>query len=128
MSIKSIRARVESATEGPWVVDDDKYGACLRAESWAPFGYTDYRPEMEEYDEPVSIIRFPDGTYQGNQDFIAHARADIPLLLKVAEAAKRELMWKREMCFAFPERKHRACSTCGHAGVCVALAELEASE
>ena len=65
---------------------------------------------------------------QERAEFIAHARTDIPLLLKVAEAAKRELMWKRETCFAFPERKHRACSTCGHADVCTALAELEAGE
>ena len=109
MSLESIRDRVEAATPERWHAEE------IVGEYHVMVGYP--------FGDTIGVFN-----EEGDAELAAYARTDIPLLLKVAEAAKRELMWKRETCFAFPERKHRACSTCGHADVCTALAELEAGE
>ena len=64
MSLDSIRARVEAASEGPWHVSFT--------------GEQVHGPQSEWVSD----------AYENDAEFIAHARTDIPLLLKVAEAAK----------------------------------------
>jgi len=62
MSIESIRARVEAATPGPWTEDDQAPLDHEGCEVW-PWGS------------------------KADMDFAYEARADVPLLLAVAEAA-----------------------------------------
>ena len=62
MTIESIRARVEAATPGPWTEDDQAPLDHEGCEVW-PWGS------------------------KADMDFAYEARADVPLLLAVAEAA-----------------------------------------
>lgn len=94
MSLASIRARVEAATEGEWHAEEivGEYHIV----DWYPFG-----------DSIGEFYR------EGDAEFAAHAKHDIPLLLKVAEAAKAQLQMRN------PETV---------AALRAALAELESSE
>jgi hypothetical protein len=76
MSLESIRARVEAATEGPWEVCDAEQ--TVRVVDGRHSGEIMYDRSMESGDDWAEA-------YQLDADFIAHARTDIPLLLKVAE-------------------------------------------
>jgi len=81
VSLESIRERVEAATEGPWV----RYGiAGITSEEWdiAWEGHG----QCNECGAEVNQVPFVESD---DAEFAAHARTDIPLLLKVAEAAKK---------------------------------------
>jgi hypothetical protein len=80
MSIESIAARVEAATEGPWEVGE-------RAEDEYFGYYTGIRVAGQEKWEHAILVGEP--TYNAENDvaFIAHAPEDIPALLAVARAA-----------------------------------------
>jgi len=108
MSLSSIRARVEAATPGPW----EK----VQYDGWWIGGKAYMQMATEAW------------PYEPDVDFIAHARTDIPLLLKVAEAAEEQVMWEGQICPWFPGLKHEDCERCGNAVLCAALAELEAAE
>jgi hypothetical protein len=81
MSLESIRARVEKATEGPWRREISRWLggeerrviAALKKRQIAQIGVAGCRFGLQD---------------QHNADFVAHARQDIPALLEVAEAAK----------------------------------------
>jgi hypothetical protein len=80
MSIESIAARVEAATEGPWAkgyFDGDAW--------WI----------HEAIDGPDDVrVAYTSMMSDGEDtDFIAHARQDIPALLAVAEAVKVCVPW-----------------------------------
>ncbi len=80
MSLKTIKERADAATPGGWhrlpyregTGFDDRMGAVLMDADATPVAYTAAR----------SL-----GTRQADAAFIAHARQDIPALLRVAEAA-----------------------------------------
>ena len=85
MSRESIRARVATATEGPWVesgrdVDHDRFVS----EGKNPGSVCGLGCEVDGPPEPM--LR---GQFHRHADaaFIAHARQDIPALLVVADAA-----------------------------------------
>lgn len=89
MSRDSIRARVAAATEGPWVesgrdVDHDRFVS----EGKNPGSVCGLGCEVDGPPEPM--LR---GQFHKHADaaFIAHARQDIPALLRVAEAAARDM-------------------------------------
>ena len=131
MSLSSIRARVEAATKGPWAVRDrgeELVGRVLDVVRPHVSGKSSRQPRaiiLQWYDAEVPI----GGRTSRDAEFIAHARTDIPLLLKVAEAARESIMWRGEVCPEWPEMKHGDCiSRCGNRRVCAALAELEAGE
>ena len=70
MSIDTIKQREENATKGPWW--------------WYKDGMTGT--------DGRGIIETDGGVYpptENDRDFIAHSRTDIPLLLAVAEAARK---------------------------------------
>ncbi len=84
MSLKTIKERADAATPGGWhrlpyregTGFDDRMGAVLMDADATPVAYTAAR----------SL-----GTRQADAAFIAHARQDIPALLRVAEAAARDM-------------------------------------
>ena len=76
MSLSSIRARVKAATEGPWRRDDGSPRLVMAKKVRQIASVGMWGCVFSKVDER-------------NAEFIAHARADIPLLLKVAEAAKK---------------------------------------
>jgi hypothetical protein len=120
MSIDSIRARVEVATDGPWKYDPRPPYAYV----WGPDGDAVARVWGGYFKSTDETFNDDDD----NAEFIAHARTDIPLLLKVAEAAKEQVMWEGQICPWFPGLKHEDCERCGNAVLCAALAELETAE
>ena len=69
MSLDSIRARVEAATSEPWLAEE--IAGAHHVMVGYPFGDT------------IGVFNEED-----DAELAAHARADIPLLLKVAEAAE----------------------------------------
>jgi hypothetical protein len=102
MSLSSIRSRVEAATPGPWDWEDP-----YRLEQPLEFGMV-----------VTYIDRFESKPSPADRTFIAHARQDIPALLRVAEAAAAVL--ERSL--------HGACEEerCPYYALRAALAELEA--
>ena len=113
MSLSSIRARVDAATPGPW-------------EAHANCGYCG----ITKRDRDNTPIWRADGATFGDGVFTAHAKTDIPLLLKVAEAAKELDEWAVDAMgrgFGDPQ----PITLCGRARfdkLRAALAELEAAE
>lgn len=72
MSIESSKARESAAAPGPWDWEDP-----YRLEQPLEFGQV-----------VTSIDQFESKPSAADRTFIAHARADIPALLAVAEAAR----------------------------------------
>ena len=70
--LAAMRARVEAAGPGPWRI--------VGADSWHLEGF----PQVELNDERGSYFPVNNDRIA---EFVAHARADVPLLLAVAEAA-----------------------------------------
>lgn len=111
MSLRTIKERVEAATPGPWRKrlpgwlgpDRHKYGCVF-------FG-----PSPDEM-YTTSPLTPTDAV------FIAHARTDIPALLRVAEAAAEAELFCSDLC---PAHYDEPC-TCGRAVLRAALADLEA--
>jgi len=72
-----IAEREAKATEGPWVVspakDDD---------DWPRLMWDNPNDPREDLREQPHITDLDDGIYVYDMDFIAHARADIPALLR----------------------------------------------
>ena len=112
MSLDSIRARVEAATEGPWEVCDAEQ--TVRVVDGHHSGEIMYDRSMESGDDWAEA-------YRVDAEFLAHAHTDISLLLKVAEAAKN-----RVKC-VYPY-KASECKGCPDSALCRAIAELEAAE
>ena len=115
MSLSNIRARVEAATEGrfSFIVE----GMWRLHSGDCPYAGEDWDSDSKP-DADCTACRC-----------IALMHHDIPLLLKVAEAARESIMWRGEVCPEWPEMKHGDCiSRCGNRRVCAALAELEAGE
>lgn len=83
MSIETTRQRVEAATPGPWVHTGQGYDG--RDGSVGESIDT----QSDDYgDNPVMlVVGYRDNTDR-DVEFVAHARQDIPALLRVAEAAR----------------------------------------
>ena len=80
--LEAIRAREQAATPGPW--ESRRY----RSSDGSPAAHIDVVP-IEKGDLRPTLPIAWNGSVTGDNDmvFIAHSRADIPLLLAVAEAA-----------------------------------------
>ncbi len=70
--IEAIRKRAEEATEGPWIIEESRYG-----------GY--YNAGNPKYDYSACI------SPENDIEFIANAREDIPKLLSEIERLRDEL-------------------------------------
>lgn len=55
----------------------------------------------------------------------AAAAERVKAMERVAEAARKLLMWQGQICPAFPEQTEPSCKTCGYNDVCAALAALD---
>lgn len=92
MSIESIRERAEAATPGPWKWDDDNRGVSeLRYPATGtlapdPSGVVHFGPVLGICGEWTDTRPEP-----ADAAFIAHARQDIPALLKAVELASLSL-------------------------------------
>lgn len=107
MSLSSIRARVEAATEEEWHAEE------IAGEYHIVDGYP-FGDSIGEFDR------------EGDAEFAAHAKHDIPLLLKVAEAMREDVKECATWC---DERE--GCLACHQYARCrkrIVLAELEAAE
>lgn len=80
--IAPIRARVEAATSGPWILDPERGDNPVRV--WTD-GDVDYFGEANS-DYTIAYNIVPE-----DADFIAHARDDIPWLLERLAQSEREL-------------------------------------
>jgi hypothetical protein len=84
MSLETIKERADAATPGPWhrlpaqegTGFDDRMGAVLTNGDLTPVAYTAALGFQQRHSDAA---------------FIAHARQDIPALLRVAEAAARDM-------------------------------------
>ena len=120
MSIDSIRARVEVATDGPWKYDPRPPYAYV----WGPDGDAVARVWGGYFKSTDETFNDDDD----NAEFIAHARTDIPLLLKVAEAVhnwkeEKAQFWANAGTSVYADRLLKR-----EAEMAAALAELEAGE
>jgi hypothetical protein len=86
MSIDSIQARVEKATEGPWLTDDTH---SYREPARIYHSITmDSGEVVFDVDAVCTMQTSSSPNWRNDRDFAAHARADIPALLEVARIAK----------------------------------------
>src|SRR5688500_12730332 len=93
--LDAIKARTEAASSGPWEVEPGLAGL---------------------YDFNGFLIHGPKGGYvaadispdDGTAAFIAHARADLPALIRVAEAAARLLALQEEK-VEYPDLRDALC-------------------
>lgn len=85
--LAAIRQRAEKATPGPWTVSRLARGYVLvDSEQYTPIATT------VEYNEDGTVhMLFAGDECDANQQFIAHAREDIPRLLDALEAAYAEI-------------------------------------
>ena len=118
MSLDSIRARVEAATPEPWKSYGARRGTMLSL----------HGPDCLIYRMSRDPVVLPETWHRQLHDasFIAHARTDVPLLLKVAEALRDDVKECAAWC-----GPNDGCSDCYQYESCrkrLALAELEAAE
>jgi len=99
--LDAIEAREQAATEGPWYPKATDDALCMNARyvSLTPGEWANDQEcgmaEPADYEHTVAItmLQYPrlacldDAKWDENTEFIAHSRADIPLLLAVARAA-----------------------------------------
>ncbi len=89
--LAAIAEREAKATEGPWVVspakDDD---------DWPRLMWDNPNDPREDLREQPHITDLDDGIYVYDMDFIAHARADIPALLRHIAALEAQIIVLRE--------------------------------
>lgn len=83
LNLDAIEARAEAATPGPWVVEDDQFGAPLV--KVAPESTT----LIERTVADVDFIGIPKADF--NAAFIAAARTDVPRLVRELREARRRL-------------------------------------
>ena len=80
--LAEIRARVEAATEGPWMVDPEDFGTILASNDGGFDGY--HIADVHDHDGGM----FP---VEHNGQFIAASRTDLPDLLAAVEAVMGRL-------------------------------------
>jgi hypothetical protein len=118
MTIESIKARLEAATEGPWEMTDhvERY----HVPEAAPDAVYEYHWWSIDHN-CVTVVEDMRGAEESEPDFdlIAHAPTDLRALLKVAEAAKRDC----QRCADYSPNLAKGCAACCAMGA--ALAELE---
>ena len=134
MSIESIKARLKAASEGPWVMWTDCTENGYIVVGNEEGALTEERPFTEDADFFLLACIEEDAT------FAAHARTDLPALLRVAEAAK---VLEAKLRVIHADEKYQAVWTIakGHVGqysgpkydreqlaLVVALAALEAHD
>lgn len=86
--LQAIRDRVAKASPGPWTTEPGAYSGA----NWS-LGYS------SDYDKDVTVYLTTDGVHASEMygdaatdgEFIAHARTDIPALLKAIDARDAEL-------------------------------------
>jgi hypothetical protein len=112
MTIESIKARLEAATEGPWEMTDhvERY----HVPEAAPDAVYEYHWWSIDHN-CVTVVEDMRGAEESEPDFdlIAHAPTDLRALLKVAEAAKQYIYGS--------DGDERV----DYSALCTALAEME---
>ncbi len=85
LDLNAIRKRHEAATEEPW----HRHEEAIHAK----FSGSDGRVQHYIVAETISHTTIDTTRQYANAEFIAHARRDIPALLRIAEAAKNVAAW-----------------------------------
>ncbi len=88
MNLNKLQAYCDKATEGPWYIGDKMWdsGVCCRI-----------KPEVctPGYDGKIEALLFNANYHLENRendnDFVANARTDLPLLIKYARGLKKDL-------------------------------------
>ena len=79
--LAAMRARVDEATDGPWSASGEYAGSWEVTYTWRP------GTELEECSRVLDVSdRFDACGNQGDAEFVAHARTDVPRLLDAVEA------------------------------------------
>ena len=79
--LAEIRARVDAATEGPWTASGEYAGSWEVTYTWRP------GTELAECSRVLDVSDMGDACgNQGDAEFVAHARTDVPRLLDAVEA------------------------------------------
>ena len=87
LDLAAIRARYEAATEGPWINAHGEFVS--QAETYIAICRVN-RPVLEDIVAGKTILA-PRGAEQANEDFIAHARTDLPAVVEALEEAQKKL-------------------------------------
>ena len=84
--LAAMRARVDEATEGPWTASGEYAGSWEVTYTWRP------GTELAECSRVLDVSDMGDACgNQGDAEFIAHARTDVPRLLDAVDAVLRVL-------------------------------------
>jgi hypothetical protein len=79
--LAAIAARCDGATEGPWEILEDR----LVDTAWV-------NAATAEDDKPIALFDYRNGpTNKANAAFVAAARSDVPLLLRLVSALSRRV-------------------------------------
>lgn len=103
-ALEEIKARVEAATRGPWLdmdgggeISDRPAHVVTRADSGTPWFICDLQDDLGDPPEGwEDTSTGPGGCPVANAAFIAHARQDVPTLIKALEDRDAEIERLRE--------------------------------
>jgi hypothetical protein len=96
--LNAIERRAEAATKGPWSFSHGRNELAVVSDE--PTLPTRSEDQVRYGDRPIADCEFGYGDDEANQDFIAHARTDIPALLAHVRALEAERARLREECEA----------------------------
>ena len=117
-ALEEIKARVEAATRGPWLdmdgggeISDRPAHVVTRADSGTPWFICDLQDDLGDPPEGwEDTSTGPGGCPVANAAFIAHARQDVPTLIKALEDRDAEIERLRPEVLSFAKLMEAALS------------------